>query len=116
MPELYDIKLTKKTRTKSIDSIKTNQSNAFDFPYFKSDGKNYSSENGSNMRLNFVIEDNSITNGLTFRERSQIIMKKERKPNLNSLERENEKDINNDFDIEELANKIIGKFIPQYEI
>ena len=43
-------------------------------------------------------------------------MKKERKPNLNSLARENEKDINNDFDIEELENKIIGKFIPQYEI
>ena len=43
-------------------------------------------------------------------------MKKERKPNLNSLARENEKDINNDFDIEELEKKIIGKFIPQYEI
>ena len=102
--------------TKSTDSIKTKQANALDFPYFKSDGDYYSSENRSNMRLNFVIEDNSITNGLTFRERSQIIMKKERKPNLNSLARENEKDINNDFDIEELANKIIGKFIPQYEI
>ena len=67
------------------------------------------------MNLNFVIENNSITNGLTFRERNLIIMNKERKPILNSLSGENEKDINNDFDIEELMNKIIGKFIPQYE-
>ena len=53
--------------TKSTDSIKTKQANALDFPYFKSDGDYYSKENRSNMSLNFVIENNSITNGLTFR-------------------------------------------------
>ena len=97
--------------TKSTDSIKTNHANVLDFPYFKSDVEYGSCENGLNM--NFV---NDITNGLTFRERSQIKMSKERKPNLNSLSGENAKNINNDFEIEELANKIIGKFVPQYEI
>ena len=104
----------KNTNTNSSDSNQIIPANILDFPATESDAEYVSSDNHLNM--SFVIEEDNLDNSFTFGERSQIKMNNKRKFNLNSLKLENGKDKNNIVNIEELTNKIIEKYIPQYEI